>query len=277
MSLAKLHRFFWDSSESEGRFGSALNLQQSKTQRHKRCGCGVLVGLHERFPKVVIKAKPSMSLEKVTAGTGGSSSSKAARPVRSHKVVFLGQCGTGKTALIRQFVHRTFDQNYTATIGMDFVGKLLSLEGRQLRLQLWDTAGQERFRALMPSYLRDSSACVVVYDVTSKESFDSIRGWVDLALEGRSRRDLLLVLVGNKIDLEEQRCVQKAEGEALAEDLKMLFFEATAKDATLVDAIFYGLAEGLTSEQHKPESDDEIVLTAPPRRREVHDRNKKCC
>ncbi|CAE7772558.1 rab-6.1 [Symbiodinium sp. CCMP2456] len=192
-------------------------------------------------------------------------------------VVFLGQCGTGKTALIRQFVHRTFDQNYTATIGMDFVGKLLSLEGRQLRLQLWDTAGQERFRALMPSYLRDSSACVVVYDVTSKESFDSIRGWVDLALEGRSRRDLLLVLVGNKIDLEAQRCVQKAEGEALAEDLKMLFFEATAKDATLVDAIFYGLAEGLTSEQHKPESDDEIVLTAPPRRREVHDRNKKCC
>lgn len=218
-----------------------------------------------------------MSLDKVTAGTGGSSSSKAARPVRSHKVVFLGQCGTGKTALIRQFVHRTFDQNYTATIGMDFVGKLLSLEGRQLRLQLWDTAGQERFRALMPSYLRDSSACVVVYDVTSKESFDSIRGWVDLALEGRSRRDLLLVLVGNKIDLEAERCVQKADGEALAEDLKMLFFEATAKDATLVDAIFYGLAEGLTSEQHKPESDDEIVLTAPPRRREVHDRNKKCC
>ncbi|CAE7943793.1 rab-6.1 [Symbiodinium sp. KB8] len=193
------------------------------------------------------------------------------------QVVFLGQCGTGKTALIRQFVHRTFDQNYTATIGMDFVGKLLSLEGRQLRLQLWDTAGQERFRALMPSYLRDSSACVVVYDVTSKESFDSIRGWVDLALEGRSRRDLLLVLVGNKIDLEAERCVQKADGEALAEDLKMLFFEATAKDATLVDAIFYGLAEGLTSEQHKPESDDEIVLTAPPRRREVHDRNKKCC
>ncbi|CAJ1337980.1 unnamed protein product [Effrenium voratum] len=157
---------------------------------------------------------------------------------------------------------------------MDFVSKVVSLEGKQLRLQLWDTAGQERFRSLVPSYLRDSAGCVIVYDVTSRESFDSVYGWVQQVREG-ARRDVVLALVGNKIDLEGQRVVQRSEGEALAEELKMSFFEASASSAELVDAVFHGLARGLSCEP-KAESDEEIVLMAP-RNREAPHRKKKCC
>merc|ERR1719382_300293 len=130
-------------------------------------------------------------------------------------------------------MYRSFDQNYQATVGMDFVSKLLPPEGvrsHAVRLQLWDTAGQERFRSLIPGYLRDSSACIVVYDITSRPSFESIRGWVDQAFQDHARpREFVIALVGNKADLEAERSVSTEEGEALAKELGMLFFEASAR------------------------------------------------
>eukprot|EP00435_Cladocopium_sp_Y103_P005372 s1571_g1.t1 len=366
--------------------------------------------------EISFRAKP-MSQERPAAAVVTGQKRNQNKPVRSHKVVFLGQSGTGKTSLIRQFVYRTFEPCYQATVGMDFVSKLVTLEGGQkIRLQLWDTAGQERFRALVPSYLRDSSVCVIVYDVTSRESFDSIHGWVEQVLEDRSRKEVILALVGNKIDLEvtlaqfsfaafgnknhfrglmrgqwEQepeasgafgskevlqragsnewsmssrptpilsrklwrapdlptlssclpgatldspepftlsdgsakqiwpplheevqardevcddcsgsdeesvqifkeyalgqlqiwikttadRRVQHSEGRAMAEELKMLFFEASSCKPDLVDAVFNGIAEGLSADP-KAESDDEIVLE-PQRHREASHRRKKCC
>lgn len=216
----------------------------------------------------------------VRNGTASFAKKRSKGPVRSHKIVFLGQAGTGKTSIIQQFVHRSFDQCYQATVGMDFVSKVLNAEGgqRPVRLQLWDTAGQERFRALIPGYLRDSSACVVVYDITSRESFESIRGWVEQAIEDRPGRDFVLALVGNKVDLEAQRTVSYMEGQALAEELCMLFFEATARKCDLVDAIFEGVAAALPSETPtKNESDEEIVLVAPRRQQVSETRKKQCC
>eukprot|EP00747_Dinoflagellata_sp_TGD_P165986 gnl/TRDRNA2_/TRDRNA2_188100_c0_seq1.p1 gnl/TRDRNA2_/TRDRNA2_188100_c0~~gnl/TRDRNA2_/TRDRNA2_188100_c0_seq1.p1 ORF type:complete len:271 (-),score=41.90 gnl/TRDRNA2_/TRDRNA2_188100_c0_seq1:206-1018(-) len=201
--------------------------------------------------------------------------------VRSHKVVFLGEQGTGKTSVIRQFMYRSFDQVYQATVGIDFVSKMLCPEGRSqaVRLQLWDTAGQERFRALIPGYLRDSSACIVVYDITSRASFDSVRSWVDQVLQDRGREEVVLVLVGNKVDLEAERVVQKEEGSALAEELKMLFFEASARTAQGVDEIFNGVALALPSDtrSNKYEPDDEIVLEPHPELKEKQSREKCQC
>merc|ERR1719269_278570 len=95
------------------------------------------------------------------------------------KLVFLGEQAVGKTSVITRFMYDTFDNNYQATIGIDFLSKTMYLEDRIVRLQLWDTAGQERFRSLIPSYIRDSSVAVVVYDTTSRASFLSSSKWVD--------------------------------------------------------------------------------------------------
>jgi Ras-related protein Rab-6A len=93
--------------------------------------------------------------------------STLSNPLRKFKLVFLGEQSVGKTSLITRFMYDNFDAQYAATIGIDFLSKTMYLEDRTVRLQLWDTAGQERFRSLIPSYIRDSSVAVVVYDVTS--------------------------------------------------------------------------------------------------------------
>lgn len=128
-----------------------------------------------------------------------------------YKLVFLGEQGVGKTCIINRFVYDSFDRNYQATIGIDFLSKTMYLEDRTVRLQLWDTAGQERFRSLIPSYIRDSSVAVVVYDTTSRASFLSSSKWVD---DIRSERgdDVVIMLVGNKTDLADQRQVSVEEG-----------------------------------------------------------------
>ncbi|WAR28552.1 RAB6-like protein, partial [Mya arenaria] len=94
------------------------------------------------------------------------SSGEFGNPLRKFKLVFLGEQSVGKTSLITRFMYDSFDNTYQATIGIDFLSKTMYLEDRTIRLQLWDTAGQERFRSLIPSYIRDSSVAVVVYDIT---------------------------------------------------------------------------------------------------------------
>jgi Ras family len=107
-------------------------------------------------------ASPPRSLAAATMAEASFSN-----PLRKFKLVFLGEQSVGKTSLITRFMYDNFDAQYAATIGIDFLSKTMYLDDRTVRLQLWDTAGQERFRSLIPSYIRDSSVAVVVYDVTS--------------------------------------------------------------------------------------------------------------
>jgi len=126
--------------------------------------------------------------------------------MRKFKLVFLGEQSVGKTSLITRFMYDTFDGNYQATIGIDFLSKTMYLDDRTVRLQLWDTAGQERFRSLIPSYIRDSSVAIVVYDVTNRESFQSTSKWVEDVRAERGN-DVIIALVGNKTDLSDKRYV----------------------------------------------------------------------
>ncbi|KAL2234316.1 UNVERIFIED_CONTAM: Ras-related protein RABH1b [Sesamum indicum] len=145
-----------------------------------------------------------------------------------YKLVFLGDQSVGKTSIITRFMYDKFDNTYQATIGIDFLSKTMYLEDRTVRLQLWDTAGQERFRSLIPSYIRDSSVAVIVFDVASRQSFLNTAKWIE---EVRTERgsDVIIVLVGNKTDLVDKRQVSIEEGEAKARDLNVMFIETSAK------------------------------------------------
>ncbi|CAG2178995.1 unnamed protein product, partial [Oppiella nova] len=94
------------------------------------------------------------------------------------KVVFLGEQSVGKTSLITRFMYDSFETSYQATIGIDFLSKVMSTPDRTIRLQLWDTAGQERFRSLIPSYIRDSGVAVIIYDITNLQTFNQLEKWV---------------------------------------------------------------------------------------------------
>ncbi|KAL6082053.1 hypothetical protein STEG23_003107, partial [Scotinomys teguina] len=115
-----------------------------------------------------------------------------------------------------------------ATIGIDFLSKTMYLEDRTVRLQLWDTAGQERFRSLIPSYIRDSTVAVVVYDITNLNSFQQTSKWIDDVRTERGS-DVIIMLVGNKTDLADKRQITIEEGEQRAKELSVMFIETSAK------------------------------------------------
>ncbi|EON60995.1 Ras-like protein Rab-6A [Coniosporium apollinis CBS 100218] len=165
-------------------------------------------------------------------------------PLKKFKLVFLGEQSVGKTSLITRFMYDSFDNTYQATIGIDFLSKTMYLEDRTVRLQLWDTAGQERFRSLIPSYIRDSSVAVVVYDITNRKTFENTRKWVD-DVRGERGVDVIIVLVGNKTDLNDKREVTTAQGEEEAKKHNLMFIETSAKVGHNVKTLFKRIAQAL--------------------------------
>ncbi|XP_073530432.1 ras-related protein Rab-6B [Phyllobates terribilis] len=165
-------------------------------------------------------------------------------PLRKFKLVFLGEQSVGKTSLITRFMYDSFDNTYQATIGIDFLSKTMYLEDRTVRLQLWDTAGQERFRSLIPSYIRDSTVAVVVYDITNLNSFHQTSKWIDDVRTERGS-DVIIMLVGNKTDLADKRQITIEEGEQRAKELNVMFIETSAKTGYNVKQLFRRVASAL--------------------------------
>ncbi|XP_070554007.1 ras-related protein Rab-30-like [Ptychodera flava] len=163
------------------------------------------------------------------------------------KVVLIGNAGVGKTCLVRRFTQGLFPPGQGATIGVDFMIKTVQIGNNPVKLQIWDTAGQERFRSITQSYYRSADALVVVYDVTSHESFRCLPGWLE-EIELYGRRVVITVLVGNKTDLVQDREVSTQQGATFAETHGMRFLETSAKEADNVDKLFLDVAKQLTEE-----------------------------
>lgn len=162
-----------------------------------------------------------------------------------YKVVFVGDSSSGKSSIITRFMHDYFEPNYQATIGIDFLSKIMKLsDGRSVRLQLWDTAGQERFKSLIPSYIRGADAAMVVYDISSYASFEHTARWIDDIRQERA--DAVICLVGNKTDLGNSlRQVSTEEAEAHAQKYGVMFLECSAKAGYNVKKLFAKLANAM--------------------------------
>eukprot|EP01017_Pseudomicrothorax_dubius_P016618 TRINITY_DN1883_c0_g1_i19.p1 TRINITY_DN1883_c0_g1~~TRINITY_DN1883_c0_g1_i19.p1 ORF type:complete len:229 (+),score=42.88 TRINITY_DN1883_c0_g1_i19:106-792(+) len=169
------------------------------------------------------------------------SKSMTGGPTNKFKIVFLGNQSVGKTCIINRFIYDTFDGKDHPTVGIDFISKVLYFEDRSVRLQLWDTAGQERFRSLIPSYLRDSAVAIIVFDVSSRPSFQDTTKWIE---DVRSERggDVIIFLVGNKIDLADRRQITEQEGERKAKELDVHYMEVSAKSGANVQTLFKNIA-----------------------------------
>ncbi|CEF98741.1 Small GTPase superfamily, Rho type [Ostreococcus tauri] len=195
-----------------------------------------------------------------------SASAREVTPLPKYKLVFLGDQSVGKTSIISRFMYDKFDNSYQATIGIDFLSKTMYLEDRTVRLQLWDTAGQERFRSLIPSYIRDSSVAVIVYDVSSRASFENSAKWV-AQVKAERGGDVIIALVGNKMDLD-GREVSVQEGEQKAKDEGVMFIETSAKAGFNVKVLFRKIAAALPGLEtpRRAEGEDlvEVKLTGQP-------------
>lgn len=161
--------------------------------------------------------------------------------VTRHKIIFVGDAGVGKTTIIGRIMDNPFIEVYEPSIGVDFMSKNIKYQGQNIKLQMWDTAGQEKYKGLIPSYVRNSSIVFLVYDITSKTSFDNIPNWINFI---KSIENTTLVLCGNKIDLD-NREVKKEEGEELAKKEGISFFEVSAKTDENIKNMFYNVVADL--------------------------------
>jgi len=159
------------------------------------------------------------------------------------KILIIGESGVGKSSLLLRFTDDQFDPEQEATIGVDFKVKVMDIQGNKVKLAIWDTAGQERFRTLTPSYYRGAQGAILVYDISSPESFHKVEDWLNELETYSTNHHLKKILVANKVDKEEERRVSKEEGLKCARKYQMMFIEASAKTKEGVQVAFEELVE----------------------------------
>ena len=160
--------------------------------------------------------------------------------VSRQKIIFTGDIAVGKTCIINTMMGQKFNNEYEASIGVDFFSKTIRYKGKLIKLQIWDSAGQEKFKSLIPNYIRGSSLVFIVYDVSNKKSFDNLQNWIQFI---NNIENSNIVIVGNKIDLKDSREVSTEEGQKFCEDKGIDFFEVSAKeDLNINDMLFNSVA-----------------------------------
>ena len=159
-----------------------------------------------------------------------------------YKILLLGDSGVGKTALLGRYKYDSF-REYLITIGINFNINMIRLSnGKLVKLQIWDTGGAERFRTITKTYISGSDGIILLYDVTDLNSFGCVNNWINF-IRANAQRNLVVYLVGTKIDKKEERKVTIEEGEIIAEKNKCLFAEVSSKTGYNVNEIFQDLVE----------------------------------
>jgi Ras-related protein Rab-5C len=169
----------------------------------------------------------------------------------TYKMVVLGYYSVGKSSLALKYVKGEFNPNEESTIGASFLTKTMSTKDFSIKFEIWDTAGQERYNSLIPMYYRGAQIGLIVYDITSSESFDVAKRWVE-ELKFEKPKDFIKVLVGNKLDLEKKRQVSFEVAREYATQQNLIFLEASAKDGNNVSKIFELIASKIPKDKPKP-------------------------
>ncbi|CAJ0577651.1 unnamed protein product, partial [Mesorhabditis spiculigera] len=191
---------------------------------------------------------------------------------RTFRVVMCGDAAVGKSSLVNRIVNGQFNNNLPSTLGVDFHVKTVCTEGKIVALQLWDTAGQERFRSLCKSYFRRADGAILVYDVSSEQSFLRVRHWMETIQEA-VERPIPIVMLANKCDLRQagRGEISATQGSSLASKMGVLFAETSALDGSNVEAVVHTLTKEMLAVEDVEVKASGVVLTKGPQKK------NKCC
>ena len=178
-----------------------------------------------------------------------------------YKIIIIGDTCVGKSNILSRYLKNEFKEDSKSTVGVELGTKFLKIKGTGAKVQIWDTAGQERYRSITSTYYKGSHGCFIVYDITNEISFDNVEKWYEQAQKEASK-DVSVILVGNKCDLENERKVPKEKGEEKAKNFNCPFFETSALSKVNIDDIFNEMVNNIYDRTGgvKNEDDDDIEI-----------------
>lgn len=201
------------------------------------------------------------------------------------KLLIIGESKVGKTCLINSYVTHTFNVNQLSTVGLDFRTKKLKIQDKQVNLSIYDTAGQERFRNLATGYMKSADGFLVCFDITSESTLEKANYWVE-SIRNTARKNVQMLIIGNKCDLEEEREVTFEQGEKFAADNNTIYLETSSKQQIGVDKAFETLVtkilhqkkieEGGSDKNESTTNSQEVIQLNKPKKKETNKKKSFC-
>ena len=199
------------------------------------------------------------------------------------KVVLVGDSGVGKTNILSKYIKNEFHEDSKSTIGVEFGSKQLKIEGHKIKAQIWDTAGQEKYKAITSAYYKGAKGAFVVYDITRKETFNSVDRWIN-DLKTSADKNLTIIMIGNKCDLEDQRQVSADQGEEKGKSYDVAFMETSAFSGENIDNDFGNLINEIYKKCYEEmTADDDLDIIGKSedinldKTKPKNSEKKKCC
>jgi Ras-related protein Rab-11A len=195
------------------------------------------------------------------------------------KLIIIGDSNVGKTNIMSQYIKKEFNINSKSTVGVEFGNKIIKLDNKTIKAQIWDTAGQERYKSITSAYYKGAKGAFIVYDITSKITFDSVDKWIqDLNLYGD--KNIIILLIGNKSDLEDKREVKREEGEEKAKSFGLGFIETSACTGDNIDKAFEIMLKEVCN-KHIEEKGNNVEFEKGGENIEINNKDKSnktsCC
>ena len=201
------------------------------------------------------------------------------------KVVVVGDSGVGKTGITNRYLKGNFQEDTKTTVGVEFGAKKVYIKDKCVKIQIWDTAGQERYRSVTTAYYKGAKGALIVYDITNTQTFENVECWIK-EVKDATDKEIKIILIGNKSDLEENRLVSVEEGRLMSEENNLSFFETSGKNNINVDKAFDDISVEVVSnmiEKSKFEDKDDFLLSSNFKNMNLNENNdklvkkKECC
>jgi small GTP-binding protein len=191
------------------------------------------------------------------------------------RAVLIGDSSVGKTSVVNRFIHDRFNPAEPNTIGALYGTYSQERQGQKIEIQVWDTAGTEQYQSLTPVYFRSAAAALVVFDVTKRPTFLNLDRWVR-TFRGVASEKAIMLIIGNKLDLSDFRCVERSEAEDWAREQNSRYFETSAKTGDGISDVFSGLIDVLF-EQSCQEVSSTGTGAFPEAPGRPPEETKRCC
>ena len=194
------------------------------------------------------------------------------------KILLIGDSKVGKTCLISRYAIGVFNEDYISTIGFDNRQKEEIINNEKVLVRIFDTAGQERFKSITANYLRNAEGVILVYDLTSTESFESLKFWIESIKNNLGNDEPIpIIIIGNKIDLEGAREINKSVAEKFAKDNNYKYFETSAKTGEGVDDAFREIVKQILGRNDKFDDEKEENTVKIEDKKGSVEKKKGCC